>query len=191
MSSLLEKLIAADRQLFHSVNSCHADFLDQPIFWISSDWFWLPLYLLFILLIIKKLNKSAPVAIGIIFVAVLLSDQGANLLKRSIKRPRPSHDSMLASSVHTINDYKGGAYGFVSSHAANTFCVALLISNFLALSPIFVALVFFWATLVSYSRIYLGVHFPLDVVCGAFLGLFVGSVSIEIWKWAKKRFDLK
>jgi len=69
--------------------------------------------------------------------------------------------------------------------------VAWLISTFLSLPPIFVTMLFIWATIVTYSRIYLGVHFPLDVVCGALLGLFIASLSNEIWKKYKKKFDPK
>ncbi len=189
--SLVQKFIELDRKLFVLLNSLHTEQLDPLFYYVSGDWTWLPLYLFFIYLIIKKFKKLSWLPLLAIALAVTLSDQTSSMIKKSVKRARPSHDVSLGPSVHSVNGYKGGTYGFVSSHAANTFCIALLISLQLGLPLIKSIFLFVWAFVVSYSRIYLGVHFPADIVLGAALGLAVGFLVYEAQKKAEKSLFYK
>ena len=156
--------------------------------YISTEWLWFPLYAFFIYLIIKKMKTKAWLPIIGIIIAVILSDQISTLIKKKVQRFRPTHDLVLADKVHTVNNYRGGNYGFVSSHASNTFCVALLVALILE-TPTFVTfLLFFWAISVSYSRIYLGVHFPLDITFGAILGMIIAFLIFLLLKRYKNSF---
>jgi undecaprenyl-diphosphatase len=123
-----------------------------------------------------------------IVIAVVLSDQISTVIKKKVQRFRPTHDLVLADKVHTVNNYRGGNYGFVSSHASNTFCVALLVALILETSTFTTFLLFFWAVVVSYSRIYLGVHFPLDIAFGALLGMII-AFSIKTASFLTEPFQ--
>lgn len=158
------------------------------MFYISTEWIWIPVYGFFIYLIVKKNKKLSWLPIAILAICILLSDQTSGYIKKQIKRPRPTHDLILEKKVHVVNDYRGGSYGFVSSHAANTFCLALLLSLILEWSFLSIGLAFSWAALVSYSRIYLGVHFPLDIIFGAFLGMIIAFLGFLLLKKCKNRF---
>ena len=189
--SLLGKLIELDRQLFLFLNGLHTPWLDQPMYYISTDWFWIPLYSFLIFLIIRKCRRQAWLPILAIVLSIVLSDQLSGKIKKTVRRSRPTHDTELADKVHTVNNYKGGTFGFVSSHAANTFCVAFFISTFLQFSFAYTALLFFWAFVVSYSRVYLGVHFPLDLFCGAILGVVIAKFIFLLEKRCQMRFFSK
>lgn len=184
----MEKLIEFDRQLFLFLNGLHSSWADQPMFLISTEWLWFPLYAFFIYLIIKKMKTKAWLPIVAIVLAVVLSDKISTAIKKKVQRFRPTHDLVLAERVHTVNDYRGGNYGFVSSHASNTFCVALLVTLLLETSTFVTVLLFFWATLVSYSRIYLGVHFPFDILFGALLGMIIAFSAFLFLKRSQNRF---
>jgi undecaprenyl-diphosphatase len=184
----LNKLIELDRQLFLFLNSLHGTWADQPMYYISSEWLWIPLYGFFIYLIIKKLKSKAWLSIISIIIAVVISDQVSTQIKKGVQRFRPTHDLVLSEKVHTVNNYLGGNYGFVSSHASNTFCVALLVTLVLETSVFSTFLIFIWAFLVSYSRIYLGVHFPLDIIFGAILGMFIAFLLFLLIKRYKNNF---
>ncbi len=185
--SFWSKIVEADQNLFFFLNSRHFDWLDQFMFWFSSDWFWLPLYAFFIYLLIKRYQRKSWLPIAFIFAGVIMSDQISGVIKKSVQRPRPTHDQTLLREIHTVNSYEGGQYGFVSSHAANTFCIATMLISFLYFRTFASALIILWALLVSYSRIYLGVHFPADILGGALLGIIVAISLIIIKKRVEKR----
>jgi undecaprenyl-diphosphatase len=113
-------------------------------------------------------------------LAVALSEQISELIKFLTEHPSPTHDYEIAEMVHTVNNYRGEKFGFVSSNAANVFCVAGFLANQFK-SNKWGILLFSWAFLVSYSQIYLGVHYPLDIIFGAVLGALTG-IQIYVFK---------
>ncbi|HRW63714.1 MAG TPA: phosphatase PAP2 family protein [Bacteroidales bacterium] len=171
---MLEFLKNIDTQLFLFLNSLHSPLSDKLMWWFSGTKFWIPLYLIIVVYMVYKFRWKAVVSLIFIALAVTLADQvSVHAFKNVFMRLRPCHTPELQEIVHLVNNKCGGQYGFVSSHAANTFAVAFFLSR-LFKNKGFTYFIFFWASIVSYSRIYLGVHYPLDIIGGAVLGYFIG-----------------
>mgnify|MGYP001766093500 CR=1 FL=1 len=168
---MLEQL---DKQLFLFLNSLNAPFLDPVMFAISGKLIWAPLYVAILVWLGINYKKRFPLILLFIIIAVLLADQGSvQLFKNIFHRLRPCHEPSLEGMVHLVNGKCGGLYGFVSSHATNSFNVAVLSLLFIRKRWYSISILV-WAAVVGYSRIYLGVHYPGDVICGALLGAFIG-----------------
>lgn len=178
---MLNKLEAIDRWIVASVNSWHNPFLDELMWVFSAKLTWIPLYLLLIYLFYRKTNFRMSVIFVLCALAVVaLTDQfSVHLFKDVFLRYRPSHHTELTEKLHFYklengDFYKGGMYGFVSSHAANFFGVCLFAA--LALRQYYKWVVVFLlgiASIVSFSRIYLGVHYLSDVLAGGILGALI------------------
>jgi undecaprenyl-diphosphatase len=165
--------VQIDKQLFLFFNSANSPFWDRVMSYISMITVWIPLYLAILIYLGFTYKRKFLVIIVIIIIAVTLSDQIALLIKNSVDRLRPCHEPSLAGLVHLVNGKCGGLYGFVSSHAANSFNVALLSLCFIRKRWYSISIII-WAAVVGYSRIYLGVHYPGDVIVGAILGALIG-----------------
>jgi undecaprenyl-diphosphatase len=145
--------------------------------------FWIPLYLLLLYQIYKVKGKEAIYWILGAFLLVFLCDQiSTQLFKNVFERFRPSHDPSLEGMVNLVSGYKGGRYGFVSSHATNSFGFALF-TSLLFRNKLYTFFIFSWSLLVIYTRIYLGVHFPGDVIGGMILGLILGYAVYRLTNW--------
>ena len=165
-----------DQQLFMWLNSCYSNFWDIVMWNVSKTFVWVPLYAFVVFLVFQKYKLKGFIPFLGMVLCVTLTDQvSVHLFKEVFQRYRPCHNLELSGMVHLVNNKCGGQYGFVSSHAANTFGFAALSWLFLRKRYVLFAL-FFWAALVSYSRIYLGVHYPADVFFGALLGIVIASL---------------
>ena len=201
---MMEKLLTWDADLLLKINGWHTPFWNTFMWWTSKSYVWIPLYLLLIFLLIlaaRKQYKGAKTAIilsvllGVLCIAAsagLADFITSGILKKTICRPRPTHSS-IASLIHLVNGYTGGKYGFPSSHAANCWAVA---TSFIVihrrLNPAHMIqfsilqfpywIVILYALLNCYSRMYLGVHYPLDIICGSLIGILLGLFFGWIFK---------
>jgi undecaprenyl-diphosphatase len=184
---MLETLITWDTDLFLFLNGLHSPFWDQVMWLISGTWIWIPLYLFILGWLIRDYRWKAIVLLIFVVILITLSDQSSvHLFKEVFHRFRPCHDPRIAELVHTVNGKCGGKYGFVSSHAANTFAIAVF-SLLLFRNRYYSISIIAWASLVSYSRVYLGVHFPGDIIVGALLGIFVGYIVYKGYRITEYR----
>jgi undecaprenyl-diphosphatase len=180
---MLERL---DQQLFLFLNSFNSPFWDQVMSIISGVVTWIPLYLAILIAMGYKFKRKFFVLILMIIIAVTLSDQVSVLIKNSFQRLRPCHEPSLEGLVHLVKGYCGGKYGFVSSHATNSFMVATF-SLLLIRRKWFTYSMIIWALIVGYSRIYLGVHYPGDVFCGSLLGILIGWAVYKLYELTDRR----
>ena len=171
-----------DTQLFLFLNSKHNVFFDNLMFWLSDKFIWIPLYLFFFFIVYKQVGKRIWLVVLAATLLILLSDQiSVHAFKNVFLRYRPCHNLVLESQIH-LNSGCGGMYGFISSHAANTFALAMFLALFFKKKiNYFGFFIFLWAVLVSYSRIYNGVHYPADVVVGAIVGMGIGVAVFKLY----------
>ena len=170
---LFDQIISWDKQLFIFLNSWGLEILDPFFIAISKTAIWAPLYGIIIFLIFKKFEiKTALVYFSAAILCVVLTDQiSVHAFKNVFERLRPCWTSDLDGQFRLVKEYCGGQFGFVSSHAANTFGFATLMGIvFKEKIPNLRWMLFLWAAVISYSRVYLGVHFPLDIIFGGLLG---------------------
>ena len=170
-----------DQQLFLFLNSLNSPFWDKVMYIISGKLTWVPLYIAILIFVGFRYKRKLWIILLFIIVAVTLSDQASVLLKNLVGRLRPCHEPSLEGLVHLVKGECGGMYGFVSSHAANSFNVAFLSLMFIKKRWFSTGIVI-WAAIVGYSRIYLGVHYPGDVICGSMLGALIGWCIYKLYE---------
>jgi undecaprenyl-diphosphatase len=169
---MIEFFLELDKNLFIELNSYHAEWLDRVMVLVSHKLTWIPLYLAMVYLIFKIYGRKGIVAVICIALTIVLADQiTSTFMKPFFARLRPTHEPELSDLVHIVNGYRGEKFGFASSHAANTFGLALFVFLLFRERTRQVRWIFLWALIVAYSRIYLGVHYPGDIIVGAVVGM--------------------
>lgn len=190
---IINNIDAADKSATLFLNHDMGSYADS-IFWAySSRLIWIPVALLFLYCVMKKKDanwKTKLLIVAGLVLTITLCDQiASSLFKPLVARYRPSHDIEIASMLHYVNNYHGSKYGFMSSHAANAFGAAMIGSKIIRRRA-FTIFLFALAFVVAYSRIYLGVHFLGDVVCGALVGIIVGYAMYTAIAYINRRFGM-
>lgn len=190
---MLEKLIHIDTEVLLAINGWHAPWADTLMWIISAKATWIPLYVLLIGLLIWRYRQPVQTAVKwlqrvpacVVMIVVIALAVGAadfiasGILKDWVARPRPTRVPELEGVLHLVNGYKSGRYGFVSSHAANTMACALLFS-LIWRNKIATCGLMLWVAANCYSRMYLGVHYPLDILGGLTVGALVAMGAFAL-----------
>ena len=189
MNALLKELLELDREWLLHVNHMNTPWLDPVMYWITKTLFWLPLYLYLFYLIYKNYKKESwMVFIGLVITIVLADQITSSIMKPYFARLRPSQEPSLRELLHLVNNYTGGRYGFASSHAANTFGAATFCWLIFRLRYRWIGLLFLWATVMTYSRLYLGVHYPGDILVGALVGILSALAGYLVTLFLNKKY---
>lgn len=181
-----------DARLLLIVNGAHSPFFDSVMWCISGRWIWVPFYAVLAYLLFRRMSwKRASICLVTIGLIILAADQTcATLIRPEIGRQRPANlNNPLSSFVHVVNGYRGGRYGFPSCHAANTFALAVFMSLVIR-HKWFTVMMFSWAFIVSYSRMYLGVHYFGDLFCGATIGSLFAVLFYYLQNYLFKRLNI-
>jgi undecaprenyl-diphosphatase len=173
---MIEAIKNLDENLFLFLNAFHSPFFDQLMWLFSDRLFWVPLYIWFLWMLYQRFPKYFWTVLLAIILMIVVSDQLCNLAKDSVMRLRPSQEPHLQELVHVVNGYRGGMYGFYSGHSSNAFAVAFFMITIVARERKYIISVsLVYAILTAYSRVYLGVHYPGDILTGALIGALLGT----------------
>ena len=187
---MIDYLMDIDAEALLAVNGMYSSFQDALWWMVSAKWSSALLVLSLLWILIHKNRRHALLVLAMIALAVLLADQvSSGLIKHLVERLRPTHDPSLENAVHIVNGYRGGMYGFVSSHAANFFAIATLVSFIMRHRLVVIAL-YGWGLAQCYSRMYLGVHYPGDILGGIIVGVLAGWLVWRLMCWIQYRWRL-
>jgi undecaprenyl-diphosphatase len=185
---MIEELIEWDKKALVFLNGFHAPYLDPIMLLLTQTVIWIPFYGFLLYLLFKNYTKETWFLLFGVVITILLSDQiTSSFMKPFFGRLRPSHDPSLQYLIHLVNDYRGGRYGFASSHASNSFAIAVFIWLALKSHYKWIGLMFLWAFFFTYTRIYLGVHYPGDVLVGALVGMLCGWIGFQSSMFLKNK----
>lgn len=186
----IDGLIQLDKELLLALNGSHSLFVDGLAHVLTTASTWIPLYLSLFYLVVKNnenVQQIMLVVAGAALCVVLAGTVDDMLVKPWVQRPRPTHDPEIGIWVDVVNGYRGGSYGFFSAHAANTFSIAVYFccvvrSRLLGLSLVL------WSLANCWTRVYLGVHYPGDILCGLLWGGMVGAGLAACYFHLRRRF---
>lgn len=186
----METLIELDKQLLLALNGSHSLFVDGLAHVLTTAATWIPLYISLFYLVIKNnenVQQIMLVVAGAALCAVLAGTVDDMLVKPNVARFRPTHDPEIGYLVDVVNGYRGGPYGFFSAHAANTFSLAIYFCLVVRSRLLSVCLVT-WSLVNCWTRVYLGVHYPGDILCGLLWGAVVGVGLAFAYFRLRRRF---
>jgi len=184
---MLEKILSLDEKLFIYLNGLGSETYDGLWLIITKQTNWIPLFILLLYLIFKKLGTKQTLYL-LLFVAILLlfTDQITNVFKNGFQRLRPCNNPAINSFIRVVQSRK--SFGFFSGHAANTMAVSTFLYLTLKHKFKYFGLLFLWPLIFAYSRIYLGLHYPLDIICGYLCGLTLGFLMFKLYTIAQKKY---
>lgn len=186
---VLEEIVQLDKDLFLFLNGLGTTTWDGFWLFMTNKWGSIPLYVFLLLMSFKVLGwkKTLLVLLGVALL-ITTTDQLANFFKYGVQRLRPCHDDTVFEAMRLVKRSCGGKFGYFSAHAANSMAVAsffsFLFRAHLKWLPLLLAL---WAVIVAYSRIYIGVHYPADIITGILIGLFFGWIYFKLFSLVTKK----
>jgi undecaprenyl-diphosphatase len=190
MTETIDALIGQDQHFFLWLNGMHSPPMDTLMWWITYKYTWIPMYLVLAILTLREDRRKGLFILLTVVIAVIVADKiTSGLMKPYYMRFRPCHEPALQGLVHQVTDC-GGLYGFASSHASTSFALAITWFVLLKNQARYIWLLLIWAFIYSYSRVYVGVHYPGDILVGALVGLACGWASICLNNIFLKRFYL-
>ena len=184
----LNLLKSWDKDLFLLLNGMHSSLWDYSMTLFTLTPIWLLFYGTILVIIGKKYGKKSLFILVAITLMIVCADQFSGILKHTVQRLRPSNDPAFSQLVHVFFR-KGGQFGFVSAHAANTFAIATF-TSLLFKNRRYTTFIFPWAMMIAYSRVYLGVHYPGDILGGAILGIGVGIGIYKLMIFSESKLSL-
>ena len=185
MTDFLQLLNDLDSQLLLAINGLHNPYFDTFMYAYSGKWIWIPMYAALVYVLFRNLSWRVALAclVGVALTITFADQIGASVIRPWVERLRPANlENPLSEYVHIVNGYRGGSYGFPSCHAANTFGLTFYLM-FLIRRSGFTLFMCAWALLTCYSRSYLGVHYPGDLLAGALLGLCGAALMYGLFRW--------
>lgn len=175
---MIEFLDNLDTSIFLAVNGANSPFFDSFMTMFTGRFIWIPMYAMILWILFRSCRwQTAMVYLLSLVCAIVLTDQVcASVIRPAVERLRPSNiENSISGMAYIVNGYRGGSYGFPSCHAANSFALTVFVALFVRRRA-FTLFIVGWALLNSYSRLYLGVHYPGDLLVGAIIGSFLGFV---------------
>lgn len=185
----IQPYIDFDQELLLKINGSDSLFWDGFMWVATSTYIWVPVAaaLLYVIFKNNKLKEALLIIVSLALVITLADQISSGFCKPFFARFRPTQDPELMYLIDIVNGYRGGRFGFTSSHAANTFAVAVFVTLVIKSWSLGVIL-FIWAALNAYSRMYLGVHYPGDILFGTLTGIGAGILVYVLYNYIKKRF---
>lgn len=182
MNDFIDKLLPLEKNIFLALNEPISPFWDNAMWTYTGITTWVPMIFLILYIAFRNQQlKEGLLVLGSVLLVLLLSNLfSAIFFKPIFQRYRPSHHPDYKDLINLLNDFRGGDYGFISGHATNSFGVAFFFSRLFKNRLLTISMML-WATLNSYSRIYLGVHFISDIVGGVIVGSLIGLLVYEIY----------
>lgn len=187
---MMDQLIHCDKELFLFLNNMGTAQWDGFWLFMTNKWSSVPLYALLAFITYRAFGaKRLLMTLAAIALLILVTDQLANFFKYGVQRPRPCHEEGLQELMRLVKSSCGGKFGYFSAHAANSFAVATFFTTFLRTKYKYIGFfLFLWASVVAYSRIYIGVHYPLDVLTGMVIGIFLGGLFLQLFLKAVSKY---
>jgi len=178
-----------DQPIQHLIQGSDSLFLDRVIYTLTFTVTWIPLYVILLFLVIK--NNQTMKQIGLLLSMAVLAIAFGDIVVDDIVKPlcmryRPTRDPYLMYTIDVVNNYRGGRFGFFSAHASNTMSVALFFS-LVVRSRIFSVVMILWSLMIGFTRIYLGVHYPSDVLVGWTWGIIVAVGTYYLYRYIYKK----
>jgi undecaprenyl-diphosphatase len=188
--SIIEKILEKDKELLVFINALGSEQWDSFWLFVTNKFTWIPLYILLLYLLFKHYGwKKALTLVLLVALLVTFADQLVNLIKNYFQRLRPNKDPGLKNIIRIVKNSQD--YSFVSGHATTSFAVSVFIILTLKKWSKAIFFILVWPILFFYSRMYLGVHYPLDVTSGLLLGVLIGYLFYRLSLWVFKRFEIR